>query len=387
MRKHKPLVFIGILLLVFGSIVCINTVVTPVSGVTPPFSAKYTWLGGYLNNTLTMVNLTDGTLYTRTVMNTTWDYWEDEINYTITTSSPNNVLTPMDDFDLSYTPIYSTELTTSVGLDVWYNIRLQWRTAAGDGKGKYGDIDTDYVTFGNASGTYAVTSGGVVPVPTTPDGSWFDGATNGAGSMWALQTLYTNVTMFLVAPPPGHLTMLPLVTVDQNNWMSTGDTYTNITYPGHPLHGMEASCSGRPWDADMECCVTAASGHVINSQIIFHHPTSGNDTPMNVSIIFAQKQLIARNDVLLHADATLDGNVNVWDLGRMSDWWLTDVKSKWYGVTIGEYEDSGNFAEAYRISKEINSLDFNGDELVNVWDLGILSDNWLKSGWSPPVIM
>jgi hypothetical protein len=70
----------------------------------------------------------------------------------------------------------------------------------------------------------------------------------------------------------------------------------------------------------------------------------------------------------------------------MSDW-LTDVTSKWYGELIGSYEDAGNYAEAYRISKEINSLDFNGDELVNVWDLGILSDNWLTSGWSPPVVM
>jgi len=106
-----------------------------------------------------------------------------------------------------------------------------------------------------------------------------------------------------------------------------------------------------------------------------------------VSIVFAQKQMVARSDLLLLGDATMDGYANVLDLGRMSDWWLWDSTSKAYGELIGDLESTGQWAQSYKVSKEVNSLDFNGDEFVNVVDLGILSDHWLESGWSPPTPM
>ncbi len=55
-------------------------------------------------------------------------------------------------------------------------------------------------------------------------------------------------------------------------------------------------------------------------------------------------------------DATGDGLVNVWDLGKMSDAWLSQIGQP-------------NFDP---------SVDFNFDGYINVWDLGILSDQWLK---------
>jgi len=55
------------------------------------------------------------------------------------------------------------------------------------------------------------------------------------------------------------------------------------------------------------------------------------------------------------ADANHDGYVNVWDLGLLSDAWLTDSEDLDYNP----------------------HADFNMDDLINVWDLGIMSDNWL----------
>jgi len=59
----------------------------------------------------------------------------------------------------------------------------------------------------------------------------------------------------------------------------------------------------------------------------------------------------------LPADANGDGYVNVWDLGLLSDSWLT-VK----GEPLFD-----------------ERCDFNGDDAINVWDLGIMSDYWLES--------
>jgi len=59
----------------------------------------------------------------------------------------------------------------------------------------------------------------------------------------------------------------------------------------------------------------------------------------------------------LLGDADGDGFVNVWDLGALSDAWLSQI-------------GDDNFDPR---------VDFNFDGLINVWDLGILSDQWLKA--------
>ena len=383
MKNLKLTALIGISLLALGSVVYINTFVMPVSAATLA-SGDYIWLGGYLNNTLTLVNLTDGSLFARTVMNTSWDYWEDSVNYTFTDGSPYNVICPKNQFVGAPSAIYSVELSESMGIGVWYMIRLQWRPAEPDGYGKYGDIDTDYVTFANSSGKFAVTDTGGTST-LTPDGAWIgDGTNDGAGSMWCLQTLFVNVTAFLGGPPGSHLLKIPLVQVNMDNWLTTGNVYCNVTIPGHPLNGVEASAKGEPWESPYKSVVTVGAGAEINSPGIFKHPLTLVETPMNVSICFAQKQLVARSDLLQRADATMDGYANVLDLGRMSDWWLWDAQSKAYGQLIGDLESSGQWAQSYKVSKELNSLDFNGDEFVNVVDLGVLSDHWLESGWKPP---
>jgi len=56
-------------------------------------------------------------------------------------------------------------------------------------------------------------------------------------------------------------------------------------------------------------------------------------------------------------DVNLDGIVNVWDLGYLSDAWL----SKLGDLNYNPYAD------------------FNHDNQVNVWDLGLMSDYWLHS--------
>jgi len=57
------------------------------------------------------------------------------------------------------------------------------------------------------------------------------------------------------------------------------------------------------------------------------------------------------------ADANHDGYVNVWDLGLMSNAWLTENGDLDYNPHV----------------------DFNDDDVINVWDLGIMSDHWLQS--------
>jgi len=56
-------------------------------------------------------------------------------------------------------------------------------------------------------------------------------------------------------------------------------------------------------------------------------------------------------------DANHDGYVNVWDLGLMSNAWLTENGDLDYNPHV----------------------DFNDDGFCNVWDLGIMSDHWLQS--------
>jgi len=387
MKNLKLTALIGISLLALGSVVYINTWVLPVSAATIA-SGDYIWLGGYLNNTLTLVNLTDGTVFAHTVMNTSWDYWEDSVNYTFTDGSPFNVICPKEQMIGAPSAIYSTELSESMGVGVWYSIALQWRPATPDGYGKYGDIDVDYVTFANQTDNtkFAVTPTGTSTL--TSDGAWIgDGTNDGPGNMWCLQTLFVNVTAYLGGPPGEELIAVPLVNVDMDNWMTTGSAYANVSIPGHPLDGIEASATGAPWESPYKSAVTVGAGAEINSPGLFIHPLSLEETPLNVSIVFAQKQMIGRSDLLLPGDATMDGYANVLDLGRMSDWWLWDSTSKAYGELIGDLESTGQWAQSYKVSKEVNSLDFNGDEFVNVVDLGILSDHWLESGWSPPTPM
>lgn len=57
-------------------------------------------------------------------------------------------------------------------------------------------------------------------------------------------------------------------------------------------------------------------------------------------------------------DVNGDGYVNVWDLGYLSDAWLTASGDPDYNP----------------------DADFNEDDIINVWDLAILSDCWL---WGP----
>ena len=57
-------------------------------------------------------------------------------------------------------------------------------------------------------------------------------------------------------------------------------------------------------------------------------------------------------------DANGDGMVNVWDLGLLSDAWLTESGQPDYDP----------------------NCDFNMDNVINVWDLGIMSDYWLCDG-------
>jgi len=61
--------------------------------------------------------------------------------------------------------------------------------------------------------------------------------------------------------------------------------------------------------------------------------------------------------VSLLGDANGDGYVNVWDLGMLSDAWLTMSEEPDFDL----------------------SCDFNWDDVINVWDLGIMSDYWLQS--------
>ena len=59
---------------------------------------------------------------------------------------------------------------------------------------------------------------------------------------------------------------------------------------------------------------------------------------------------------VLFGDANGDGYVNVWDLGALSDAWLSQV-------------GDDNFDPR---------VDFNFDGYINIWDLGTLSEQWLK---------
>jgi len=376
-----PLALIGISLLALSSILYTNTLVMPVSADTY-FSDNYCWMGGYFNYTLILVNATDGSLLERFSSNTTLEYWEDYENWTFTTNSPYNVICPKDDYFPSYSLTYSADLTEDLGIDTWYQIRLQWRLGEGDGYGKHGDIDTDYHTFVNSTGKYAVTPSGVIEVDST--GNWIgDGTNNGPGSMWAFQPLFINTTMYLGGPPSRHLGAVPLVRVDQNNWMSTRSVYCNVTYPGHPLHGTEVGASGKPWEEPFKSAVLVCAGAEINRPATFKDPWYGNETPMNVSYVYAHKRLVVRSDLLLPGDATVDGYVNVLDLVRISDWWLWDATSKKYGIMISNLEETGNWEKIYRITKEFNSVDFNGDDFITC-DLSTFSDHLFESGWSPP---
>lgn len=56
-------------------------------------------------------------------------------------------------------------------------------------------------------------------------------------------------------------------------------------------------------------------------------------------------------------DANHDGYVNVWDLGLLSDSWLTESGEPDYNPHV----------------------DFNMDDFANIWDLGIMSEHWLQS--------
>jgi hypothetical protein len=47
--------------------------------------------------------------------------------------------------------------------------------------------------------------------------------------------------------------------------------------------------------------------------------------------------------------------VNIWDLGYLSDAWLSGTGEPNYNP----------------------DADFNGDGVINIWDLGILSERWL----------
>ena len=401
MKNLKPITLIGISLLALSSVVCINTLVTPVSAATI-HTADYVWLGGYLNVTLTMVNISDPenpSIFARTTSNGSLDYWEDHENWTLTDDTPYNVICPKNDYLPTSAPLYSKDLSEDLGLDLWYEIRLQWRPAEGNGYGKYystaGTGDVDYHMF--CTGTkatgetkkYGVKSdSSVVEVDTA--GNWIgsDGTSDDpARSMWARQMLFINATFYLGGKPPNHLLAVPVVQVPMDSWLTTGSAYCNVTYPGHPLDGVEVSGEGLEWDSNYDSAVFMSCGAEINQYAEYEDPMTHDITPMNVSYIFGHKHLVGRSDLLLPGDATMDGYANVLDLGRMSDYWLWDSTSKEYGTMIGNLEKAGNWGEVYKIMKEVNSLDFNGDEFVNVVDLGILSDHWLESGWSPPTPM
>ncbi|NIT58061.1 MAG: hypothetical protein GWN00_18085, partial [Aliifodinibius sp.] len=132
MKNLKLTALIGISLLALGSIVYINTFVQPVSAATIA-SGDYVWLGGHLNVTLTMVNLTDGSVFARTTSNGSLDYWEDHENWTLTDDTPYNVIFPKNDYLPTSSPLYSKDLSEDLGFDLWYEIRLQWRPAEGNG--------------------------------------------------------------------------------------------------------------------------------------------------------------------------------------------------------------------------------------------------------------
>lgn len=391
----KPLALISISLLLLASVLSTIPLIPTSVSAQPSGSYQYVWLGGYLNTSLALVNLTDGSLFVRTVMNQSLDYWEDYENFTFTGGSTVDVDVPIAGYQPSYSATYSKELSESFDVKTWFMIRLQWRSGEGDGYGKLytadQEGDVDYNTMSNITGKYNAKGGIYVPVENT--GAWIGDdttANNPARSMWAREMLFINVTMFLGGPPGEHLIALPIVAVPMDTWLTTGSAYSNVTQSGNPLDGFEAYCTGKPFTSDYGIAVFASSGAELNSVATFKHPLSGKETPLNVSYIFAHKHCAARKDKvewyppMKPVDANLDGFANVEDLGRMSDYWLEDTTSEEWGIRIGDLEEAGNFAEAYKLTKECNSLDFNGDEFVNVEDLGLLSDLWLEEGWAPP---
>ena len=401
----------SILLLGLLSVVYLNTLVTPVSAPpTLPFTGQYVWMGGYLNTSFLVINLTEYGLsenvtkatMAKTVMNVSLDYWEDLENFTFTTGDTHNVVCPEAGYIAAPSPIYTAELTESFGFKTWYHIAMQWRVPSpGDG---YGDVyptagtgDVDYYRFVTRDGQYAIknynTAPTVVGPGLDPDGNWIgDGNNDPAGSMWAMQPLFINVTFFLGAiPGTGQpYIAMQLVNVDMDSWLTTGDAYCNVTYPvldadeAHPLHGMEVSGVGIEWDPEYESAAFISCGAELDMPAEFEHPISHEITPINVSYIFAHKHLACRADLVTQADANLDGFVSGWDLSRMSDYWMWNTKSEAYGQLIGEYEDAGDWAGLYAMTKGVNSVDFNGDEYVSGWDLSLLSDKWMSSGWKPP---
>lgn len=407
MENLKPMALISVSLLLLASVFSIS-LLTPVSAAPGDTvsSDRYIWLGGLLNVTFTLVNKSDDSLFARAIVYLSLDYWEDEENFTFIETANSDVLNvtqPVAAYKPGYSPQYSEELTLSMGPAIWYQIRMQWRAPYDPGFGKFYTADNvgdvDYATMSNITGRYYLDlTTGEVKGLVEPTGAWIGEETpnDPAGSQWCFQPLFINTTVYMggypgaPGPPfgPGEPFLdIPLVNVDMDNWLTTGDAYASVNETGHPLDGIVASGSGIPWDSDFNSSVLVSAGAVLNSDMVFEHPTTHKLTPMYASYIYVHKHLVAREGILTKGDATQDGYVNVWDLAKLSKHWLTDTQSYDFGYYLWTLESAGEWEKERTYTKEVNSVDFNGDEFVNVWDLGILSGQWLAEGWKPPTPM